>query len=295
MATTSMIWESLITQMQTAFAGTNPLVNLPATLPPPEIGIDWPAQKCIGAVSANQQQALISVFDRGATKNITQAIPLMNVFPDQAVAHPGAVLTSSSTFLAPSGVITLTGSGTTIINDAYCLTLISGIGGSQQLFAEYTALLTDTLSTALTAFTAKINLLDGITASLTGSVITVTNNNTPAYTVRSEVTNIATITMEGYRWLRDIQVTLWTPTPATRSKYGDVLELLFTQLEVNYGFITSDNSACRLTVTHDHIWTDSQLQDYYRRDFIIKIDYPVLNTIPAWPIETTQQTYGILT
>lgn len=293
MATVSMIYASLYQQIATAFAGTNPLLYNPPVLPAPEIGIDWPAQKCIGEVSTGRQQALITLFDRGTTKNITRAIPMLNVLAPIGPT-PGATITPSSTVLDSGSTVTLTGSGIPIKDDAFCLTLIYGSAGQNQLFAEYKALSTDTLSTALAAFVTQINLLTGFSASLVGPVITVTSSFNLDVNVRSEVTNIALVSQEGYRWLRDIQVTLWVPSPAARSKYGDVLEQLFAQLEVNFGFFTSDNSACRLTVTHDHLWTDSQLQDYYRRDFILQIDYPLINQIPAYPIETIPQTYGLL-
>jgi hypothetical protein len=291
MANVNQLYQALITQITTAFAGTNPLVNTLPVLPAPEIGIDWPAQKCIGAVSNGTEPALISFFDRGTTKNITRAIPLLNVLPPIG-PNPGAVLTPSSLLLKAGETVALTGSSTPIINDAFCLTLIYGSAGQFQLFAEYTCSNTDTLTTALTALTAKINLFESFSAALVGDVITVTSTFQQNVTVRAEVTNIATVTMEGYRWLRDIQITLWVPSPAARSKYGDVLEQLLTQLEVNYGFFTADNTAVRVLVTHDHIWTDSQLQDYYRRDFIISLDYAVLNTLPAFPIETISQNYG---
>jgi hypothetical protein len=293
MATVDGLYQALFTQINTAFAGTNPLLNNLPVLPAPEIGIDWPAQKCIGAVSNGTEPALISFFDRGTTKNITRAIPMLNVLPPIG-PNPGATLTPSSLLLKTGETVTLTGSGTPVINDAFCLTLIYGSVGQNQLYAEITASGTTTLSDALTSFTGQINLIENFSASLSGDVITVTSAFQQNVTVRAEVTNIATVTQEGYRWLRDIQITLWVPSPAARSKYGDVLEQLFAQLEVNYGFFTSDNTAVRLTVTHDHLWTDSQLQDYYRRDFIIQLDYAVLNTLPAFPIETIKQTYGIL-
>lgn len=289
MATVEMVWQELKSQITTAIAGTNTLLNNPAILPAPNVGIDWPAVETLQSLSVNQPP-VISIFDRGVERNITRAIPLLNVLPPTGPT-PGAIITVNDTYLPPEASITLTGSSIPVVNDAFCLTLISGIGGSNQLYADYIALATDTLSSALTAFTAKINLLDGIVASLSGSVITVTNNNPAIYTVRSEISNIATVYEEGYRWNRNVQVTLWTRNYQDRNRYGDVLEQLFSQLEVNYGFLTSDSSACRVMYVDDLMHKDSQLQDIYRRDFMLQINYPVLNAIPAWPIETIQQTY----
>lgn len=292
MATVSQVWQALYDQINTAFQGTNPLLNnLPVT-PLPEIGIDWPFQKCIGAVSNGSERALVSLFDRGATKNITQAIPLLYALPPTN-GNPGGIITVSNTFFGPSQSITLTGSGVPVLNDAFCLTLLHGFAGQFQDFANYTVTNnTTSLTAALDGMVTKINLIDGIVASRSGSVITVTNNNVNSYAVRSEIVNVGTFTIEGYRWLRDIQITLWTASPANRDKYGNVLEQLLTQLEINYGFLAADQSACRVTVQQDIVHVDSQLQDIYRRDFIIQVDYPVLYTIPGFPIETIQQTVG---
>lgn len=290
MATVEQVWQGLEQQIATAFAGTNPLLNLPATQPAPEIGIDWPFQKCIGAVSSGQERALISIFDRGATKNITQAIPLLYALPPTN-GTPGGVITPSASVLPAQGTVTLTGSGTPFVNDAFCFTLLWGYGNQFQAFANYTVPNTTTsLATALAGMVAQINTIEGLTATLLDDVITITNNTNTNYNVRSEVVNVGTLTVEGYRWLRDIQVTLWTGTPLARMTYGTVLEQLFTLLEVNYGFIAADQSACRVCVAHDFVHYDTQLQDVYRRDWILQIDYPVLYTLPTFAIETIPQT-----
>jgi hypothetical protein len=299
MASVDQVWSALVNQIETAMQGTNPLVPLldtfaypngAAPYPQPGVVIDWPPVQTLGAVSQGTLPTVISLFDRGAEKNITSAIPLFYALPP-TYGNPGASIVLSSTFLGPSQTITLTSSGTPVKNDAFCFTLITGTVGQTQVMAEYQATSTDTLTTALTAFTARINLLTHMSATLIGPVIHVTNTGPATYTVRSEVVNIGQFTQEGYRWDRDIQVTVWSRTPADRSKYGNILEQLFTQLEVNYGFLTSDNSACRLYVKDNINHKDSQLQDIYRADWIICIDYPVLNIAPAYPIEEIPQTY----
>jgi hypothetical protein len=298
-ANVDMIWASLVTQIETAMAGTNTLVPLlnsaafptgAAPYPQPGVVIDWPPVQALAAVTDGTLPTIVSIFDRGAEKNITCAIPLFYALPPTA-GTPGASVLLNTTFLPPGGTVTITGSGTPLVNDAFCLTLLSGAVGQNQILAEYQALSTDTLTSALTAFTAAINLLTNIAAVLLDNVITVTNNTNSLYTARSEVVNVGTFTQEGYRWDRDVQVTVWSRTPSDRSKYGNILEALFSQLEVNYGFLTSDQSACRVIYADDHVWRDSQLQDIYRRDFTLKINYPVLNVTPAFAIEQIPQTY----
>lgn len=287
-----MIWSTLDTQITTAMQGTNTLLPFQNTAvnPQPDIAIDWPPLKALQSVATGQLPTIISIFDRGGSKNNTTAIVLNPVFAPQLIT-PGAVLTPSALSLPPGESITLTGSGSPIQGDGFCLTLASGVVQQFQLFAEYTAVPSDTLTTALTAFTTQINLFTDIVATLSMGVITVTNNTTNTFVVWSEVVNQTNVTQEGYRWLRDIQITVWSRTPADRSKYGNILEQLFTQLEVNFGFETSDQSWCRLLVKDDILHKDTQLQDIYRRDWMLSIDYPVLNVIPVFPIETIPQTY----
>lgn len=293
MATVEMVQQSLKSQVTTALAGTNILLYNAAVLPAPNVGLDWPSIKDLQALSVGTPP-VISIFDRGVERNDTHSIPLLNVFPSLAVASPGAVITLNQPLLLPGETITLTGSGTPIKNDAFCLTLMYGQGDPSQLFANYTSGGSDTLISALDGMVTQINLLTDIVAIRSSNVITVTNNTNITFNVRSEVTNIAPVTVEGFRWNRDVQVTLWTKTYQDRNRYGDVLEQLFSQLEVNFGFLTSDNSACRVIYKDDLVHKDSQLQDIYRRDFLLSINYPVLNVLPAYPIETIPQTFGIL-
>lgn len=288
-----MIWEELQSQILSAFAGTNSLLpNLTTAIYPiPIIATDWPPVQTIGGVSTGQLPTVISIFDRGGEKNNTTAINLFYALPPVA-GTTGSSIVLNTDYLPPGQTATVTGSGSPLVNDSFCLTLISGVIGNNEVIAQYKSLSTDTLNSALTSFTTAINTLDNISAVLADSVITVTNNGPALYRVRSEVVNIGTFTQEGFRWDRDIQVTVWSRTPADRSKYGDILEQLFSQLEVNFGFQTVDQSWCRLKMMDFHVWRDSQLQDIYRYDFILSVNYPLLNTIPAFPIEAIPQTFA---
>ena len=288
-----MIWAALQQQILTAFQGTNLLLpnQVTAIFPLPLLATDWPPVQSLAGVASGAIPTIISIFDKGGERNNTTAIPLFYALPP-TLGTPGAVLTLNTPFLPAGETITLTGSGVPLVNDAFCLTLAAGTDDQFQLFANYTALVTDTLVNALDGMVTQINLLTGIVASRTGNVITVTNSNPASYDVWSEVVNVGSFTQEGFRWDRDIQVTVWSRTPADRSKYGNILEQLFSQMEVNYGFFTTDNSACRVQMTDFHIWKDSQLQDIYRYDFMLQLNYPVLNTIPGFLIETIPQGFA---
>lgn len=291
MATVYQVWQGLENQIATAMEGTNPLVSNAAILPAPVIGIDWPPVNALQAVAAGTSVPIITIFDRGVERNQTHAINLIYALPPTQPT-PGASISLNTTYFPPGQTVTLTGSGTPAVNDAFCFTLISGNNQQDQIMAEYIVNTAGTsLATALTNFTTQINLLTDISASLASNTITVTNNTETLYAVRSEVTGKGYYTQEGFRWLRDIQVILWTNSPQARGKYGDVLEQLFSQLELNYGFIASDQSACRVLYTDDLVHKDSQLKDIFRRDFLLSVDYPVLHQAPAYPIEVIPQDY----
>jgi hypothetical protein len=292
MATVYQVWQGLENQISTAMAGTNSIVNNSAILPAPVIGVDWPPVNALQAVATGASVPIITIFDRGVEKNQTKAINLFYALPPTPPT-PGAAIALNTTYLPPGETVTLTGSGTPAVNDAFCFTLISGSTEQTQVMAEYIVSTPGTsLATALTNFTAQINTLSDISAVLSVDTITVTNNTQSIYTVRSEVTGKGYYTQEGFRWLRDVQVVLWTNSPQARGKYGDVLEQLFSQLELNYGFIASDQSACRVLYTDDLVHKDSQLKDIFRRDFMLQIDYPVLHQAPAYPIEVIPQDYA---
>jgi hypothetical protein len=125
-----------------------------------------------------------------------------------------------------------------------------------------------------------------MSAMLAGDVITVTNISAAALPVRAGVVNVGGFTQEIYRQKREIQVTLWTRTPQERERYGTILENTFAQAEVNFGIQLADQSWARLMIEDDMVWKDSQLQNIFRRDFIVSLDYPVLQFLPAWIVES---------
>jgi hypothetical protein len=247
----------------------------------PEIGLDWPTLNTLQAVTTGALPPTISIFDRGGIKNNTHNVFLSPVLPPD-FGTPGASLVISADSLPTGGTVTLTGSGKPLVND--CAFFVTGEAG-KNLMSEYIAVVDD-LSTVLTQLTAAINANGQCTAMLSGDVITVTNISDAFLPVRAGVVNVGGFTQEIYRQKRDIQVTLWTRTPAERERYGTILENLFAQTELNFGILLADQSWARLMIEDDMVWKDSQLQNIFRRDFIITLDYPVLQFLRAWIVES---------
>lgn len=282
MAVVEQVWEGLRQEIITAMTagGLSPLV-----------GKDWPTKNILDTVSKGGVPA-ISIFDVGGVRNRTR-----NTFLSPALlpfnGTPGGVLTAGASTLPTGSAVTIVGSATPLINDCFFLAL-DYLSGAKTLFAEHINTGSDTLIAAMTALTVQINLIDDITAVFDSvNTITVTNNTATNYLkVRTGVVNIGSYTQEIYRPTRKVQITLWTASTTDRQTYGTILEQLFANMEVTYGFQLSDQTWCRIMIVNDVLQKDMQLNDIYRRDFWIDCDYPVLNTVKAWLVEDIQQTFA---
>jgi hypothetical protein len=276
MASVEQLWSGLYQTVQSAYTDTG--LN-------PNFGIDWPTINSLQAVAAGSTPPLITLFDRGGTKNVTRAIGLeVGILTTKGT--PGSTLTPASTTLIPGETLVLTGANAPFTDDTFYVNFPSTVGHSN-LLAEYTAKAGDTLGDALTGLVAALNTISGLTATVVGSTIHLVSSFTEPVPVQVGVVNVGSIYTEVYRQMRDIQITLWAKTPKDRETYGTVLEQLFANLEFNYGIQLPDQSMCRLLICSDDVCKDSQLNDLFRRDWIISADYPVLIKDPIWEVIST--------
>jgi hypothetical protein len=274
MASVEQLWSGIISSIQTAMSA--------AMLTPGSLAVDWPNINILQAVATGQIKPAISIFDRPGCRNKTRNMILKPALPYN-FGTPGSMLTASASTVGDTQTVTITGSGTPLVNDAF---FVAFTQWSDQFFAEYICNSSDTLSSALTNLTAAINAIpnSAFSASCTGRIITITNNSGQNAPVRCSVLNIGSYTQEIGRWLRELQVNLWTKTPNDRQTYGQVLENLFYQQESSFGIQLADQSRCRILVEDDFVCKDTQMQDLFVRSFIISCDYPILQILPAWQI-----------
>lgn len=282
MASVELLWTSIVNQINSAMATS--------TLTPGAVAIDWPNVDILQAVATKRINPVIAVFDRGGARNDTKAMILNPALPYN-FGSPGGVLTPSANEVGDTQTVTVTGSGTPIVYDAF---FVAFTQWSTEFFAEYICNSADTLTSALTNLTTAINNIGGgsqFSASRSGSTITITNNSGQNLPVRAAVLNVGSYTQEIGRWDRELQIVLWTSSPTDRETYGTPLEQLFFILESNYGLQLSDQSRCRILVKDDYVCKDTQLQDLYRRDWILSCDYPILQVLPAWVIAALHLVY----
>lgn len=287
MSAVELLWTGMQSQINTALAAS----SLTA-----DVGIDWPPKDRLDAISNGAcgpgVKPVISIFDAGGIKNSTRNTLLI---PVQAPNYgtPGGRLVANRTSVGEGDVVTLTGSLVPIAFDCFFLALDLP---NSTLFAEYIANGSDTLTTSLTALTAQINLISGLTAVYSSGpqTITVTLSGSIGgpFNVRTGVVNVGGYVQEVERVTRRLQITTWTANTTDRASFGACLENLFANLEVNFGFILADNSWCRVMVGNDMIQKDLQFNNLYRRDFFLDCEYPLTQTIPAWVVEDIIQTYN---
>ncbi len=273
MATVEQCYAGVLGRIQAAMSnvGLNPV-----------LGADWPTINTLQAVSTGASGPVVSLFDRGGTKNETRNVFLNPALPlNYGIA--GGTLTTTTVEFGDSNTLTLVGGGIPLVNDAFFLVLAT-VGSNT--IAEYITQQGDNLTASLAGLTAAINATTGLSASLSGNNIVVTNTAFGLVPTRCGVVNIGSFTQEIYRQCRELQITLWTNNPVDRQNFGVVLENLFANLEVNFGLELADQSWARILIVDDIVQKDSQLQDIYRRDFIISAEYPVLASIPAWAVES---------
>jgi hypothetical protein len=276
-ATARLVWNSLLSQLKTATTGLLVLGNSA----PVQCQIDWPS---VGAIqNIARGGVLVSLFDRGESKVTTRwlkfrATPL-NI-------NPTGITTRLSMSLIPgTETATITLGGIVNANDAVSAVVQSG---PTTLMAVAIATGADTPTTMATKLATAINeaetLNTWITASVSGSVVTIINNLAVTLKAASNVGNTATRQVEVGRVKRDVQITVWTQIEEAREVIGDVIELLLYQLQTNFGVALADGTYARVVITGDHHSKDTALQDVYRRDFFIDVEYGVTYEEQAWAV-----------
>ena len=262
-----------------------------------QVGIDWPPVRTIQQVCKKAPPTcLISIFDRRSSHDSTR-------WASSVVAQTitTATLTSSPTYqpIPPGGSAQLTLGGTITSGDAVSVIVSTrkhmadypGDKSNLQLgivdnagAVVYSTNATDRVIDAAANLAAQINGANiGITATASGTVLTITNNQAFEVALNSYTGNGGTNVVEIGRRTRQVQITCWTASTEHRDTVGDPIESLIAQLEFFQGNFQSglplqDGTTARIMPVNDFYVDDATLSDTYRRDFIISADYSVTTT-----------------
>lgn len=281
-----------------ALAGLQQLVDsalAPGGTPitPYESAIGYPSLGRLQQV-AKTGVAAVSIYDRKISKNSTRWMPY--VFQQTLVA---ATLTTAlhPNQIAPGATATITLGGTVTAGDAVSALAVSVGGTTGAVVAIGTG--ADSPTTMATKLAGLINsdssMAGVLTASATGTVVTVTNVSTVALQLGSFVGNGGTQQREIARRDLQVQIILWAQTVVQRNLMTQALAVAIAQAEINFGPVLSDATQGRLSYMSDYDLEDSTLSDVYRHDFIVSLDYPVTTTDALFTVLAPVLTYQVET
>ena len=246
-----------------------------------ETGIGWPAVNALQNVArAANSLALVTIYDRKVGRDTTRWLPYTTSEITNAAGITSAISNTSCPFL---GSVVVTLSGTPNLNDG--LSFVANLiqNGKQGAAAIIRAAAGDTLATMATKLAAAImaepTLSQWFRASASGAQVTVTSLlASNALIVASYTGANGSVTTEVGRRERQFQITAWTRTELIRQAVTDPIDSYLSLAQVNFGPTLDDGTPVRLTVDNDFYLEDDTLEDVYRRDFLLRIEYPITST-----------------
>ncbi len=259
-------------------------------------GVGWPPVTALQNVARGQ--ALYSVYDRKSGRNTTRWSP----YSYNQVVVPATLTTAvrSPASMPPMGTGQIQLGGSITAGDA-----VSAVFNAPQINAPSgTAAVValsapgDTPSTMATKLANQINadatLGLWVTAAASGANVNLTNRLSVPVTVSSFAGNGGTQTTELGRRESQLQLTFWTQTFDQRSAVVSAINSMLAALQTNYGPTTADGTPVRLEMQNDFPIEDDTLEDVYRHDFLVTVDFPittqdalyaVLAAVPSFAVE----------
>jgi len=281
MAFLSDVFQALVDQINPAVTGIvidgGPLVVQVASGWPPSAVLNQVAQASVNGTPTNL--AVVAVYDRKISRNSTRWNP---VIVSEVVTQ--ATLTSSVTspqVIGPRQSTTINLGGFVTPNDAVSAVFQQGspvLGAAGAAVAIAGA--TDTPATVAAALAAKIEadpvLSTWVSALAVGASVVLTSLLTLGpIKVYSHTGNTAQRTREIGRRSRSLQIPCWTRTDEARQALCNPIDVLIQSLALNFGVTFPDGTMGRVLYQNDFDTEDATVQNVYRRDFHVTVDYPV--------------------
>jgi hypothetical protein len=223
----------------------------------------WPEP---AALDADIQAGImnISVFSRSLAGSNTTRFP-----PDyQTTSEPAPTVGAS---INASNQVIITGMGSAIVTQ-YVTVLV----GSRVVFS-YGVLPTDTASSIAAALAAGLTS-SGAPATAVGAVISL--NSGGAYMM----VTIGVEAIQTAEWAREKvqeQITIWAPTPTSRSNAAKVID---PTLKTTTFLTTPDDFQTRFRYRTTVIMDSTEKVMFYRRDLIFECEYPTTLTDLAFQV-----------
>lgn len=239
--------------------------------------VGWPP---IGALQdvAKAGPALVAIYDRKISKNstrwapyiiqqtITEATLTTAIAPNHLAAGASAVITLGGT-VTPGDAVSCVAA-----QFAKTTVAVVAIGGAA-----------DTPVSMATQLAGLINndptMTGVLTAVASGFTVTVTNQSGVPLALASYAGNGGTQLREIGRRDQQVQIVLWAKTVEIRNAMSAAIEVAIAEAEIEFGpDIDDTGTQSRMTFVSDYDLEDNTLEDVYRHDFMVSMDYPVTIT-----------------
>ena len=283
----------LATQLQSVTGGFTPAVTVAA---------GWPTLDFLTNSVAKAAATAVSIYDHGPSLDASR---FMLYTANEVLTTPGITAVVSQSFIVVNGTTTVTLGGSVVLNDAVAFVVSSGAASTPQVVIVEAAV-GATLASMAQALASGINTnLVGIaSATVCGSVLTVTNTSTSLLQIAANVGNLGTRYTEVDREIRQVQVDVWAPTDAIRTAVSRPIDQPLGYLDAHFGMqgvggTTDDGTWVRVRRLSSQFIDRDVLSDVYRWMWHVTLEYgityeeqlySVLSFIPS-----IQQGFGGLT
>lgn len=277
MATGEMVLYAVLSGVQNTIGASvsNNGVSVPVST-----FLDFPSMETLqNSVVSNT--CLVSIFDHGGAKDVTRFIKYRTI-PDQIVPAGVSVAVSNQNIPANSA-ITIQFSGVPTINDVFVLQL------SLPLTLPYCYFVPTSVVTLTEYVTNVQNSINNIYSniletSINNDTLTIKNNTDFPIFISASIGNLVNSFYEVGRRKRNIQVSVWSSQEQVRSIVGSMLETYFETVAFQFGLQLSDGTYARLELENDILMKDFQMQDIFRRDFFLDLEYSIMSTEQSYSI-----------
>lgn len=247
--------EDVVATLASTIAG---IINTNGAPAPTSVVSGWPLPSDLTAAAA-AGKVIVSVYAQpGATSNVTR-------FQWDAVPQTPAVITTAATLA--NGVITFGGTITLPLNVAIFA------GGQSYSYAAQSG---DTIAILIQQLAYLVQNTFAI--SITGTTLTFAN---PPIDIAVYLGGQGTLIRENAREKQAFQITTWAPTQPLRMATVKAFEPGLFALNS----ITLPDGTAGMLFSMRSFNTDAgQVDNFYRRDVIVTVEYGITEIIPAWTV-----------
>jgi hypothetical protein len=191
----------------------------------------------------------------------------------------------SAKSIKPNQSVSLTLGGSVTNNDGIAIVL-----SNPALFSVATTAIAgpgDTLNSLAAKLALNISGSSAapyITASVEGDVLTITNDSHLGLGIGVNTGNIGSQVTEIGRRSRTLQIAIWTQTEDARQAVTDPIDIWIAQAETGNWPVLADGTFARVQLTNDYYLEDPVVNDVYRRDFHLSVEYSVTVVDQLYPI-----------